>query len=96
MHYLNSLIQAKFNVCLLDFSGSGNSDGDYVSLGHNEAIDLESVVTELRLKFGIKKLIVWGRSMGACAGLIYASRYPNLIMGLILDSPFKDLRKLIK
>jgi len=29
------LLEAGFNVCCFDFAGSGNSEGEYVSLGHH-------------------------------------------------------------
>ena len=35
LHYLESLFKAGYNVCLMDFSGSGLSEGEYVSLGMN-------------------------------------------------------------
>lgn len=34
--------------------------------------------------------------MGACTALIYANKYPSNVHALILDSPYKDLKKLIK
>jgi len=33
MTYLNKLLSSHCNVCLFDCSGSGVSDGDYVTLG---------------------------------------------------------------
>ena len=50
----------------------------------------------LRYEMNVKRVILWGRSMGACTALIYAHRHPSYVDGLILDSPFKDLKKLIK
>ena len=41
-------------------------------------------------------MALWGRSMGACTALIYCSEHPETVSCMILDSPFKDLRKLIK
>ena len=42
-------------------------------------------------------MILWGRSMGACTALVYASKHPeDEIVSIILDSPFKDLKKLVK
>lgn len=35
LHYLDALLTNGFNVCLLDCSGSGSSDGEYVTLGPN-------------------------------------------------------------
>jgi pimeloyl-ACP methyl ester carboxylesterase len=41
-------------------------------------------------------MVLWGRSMGACTALMYAHKYPNNVTAMVLDSPFKDLRKLVK
>jgi alpha/beta superfamily hydrolase len=40
LQYLGGLLMAGYNVCLFDFSGSGLSQGEYISLGFNEATDL--------------------------------------------------------
>jgi pimeloyl-ACP methyl ester carboxylesterase len=39
-----------------------------------------------------KKFILWGRSMGAVAGLLYlATQNENVVIGGIFDSPFHSL-----
>lgn len=38
--FVKEYIARGWNVCLFDFSGSGLSGGDYISLGHYEARDL--------------------------------------------------------
>ena len=83
-------------MCLVDFAGSGMSEGPYISLGPSEAEDLRYLYKEISYRFGVERMVLWGRSMGACTALIYASQYPQTVSCLILDSPFKDLRKLIK
>ncbi len=84
-------------MCLFDCSGSGNSDGSYVTLGLKEARDLDSVVNFLVKDKKIEEIALWGRSMGASTALIYASKIlPVKISSIVLDSPFKDLEKLIK
>ena len=41
---------------------------------------------------GQKKFVLWGRSMGAVAGLLYlASQNENDVIGGIFDSPFHSL-----
>lgn len=96
LHYLDALLANGFNVCLLDFSGSGSSDGDYVSLGPNETTDLDYLYQDMKYKKDIEHMVLWGRSMGACTALMYAYFYSKHVVAMILDSPFKDLRKLVK
>ena len=97
LHYLDYLFKCRYNVCLIDFAGSGWSEGEYVTLGCNESRDLEAVCRHMREIKGINHVVLWGRSMGACTALMFASKFSNSgLIGMVLDSPFKDLRKLVK
>lgn len=77
-----------------DFAGSGRSDGEWVTLGWWEKDDLAAVIQHLREEGRTSTLGLWGRSMGAATAILHAPRDP-LIDGLVLDSPFADLRQLI-
>lgn len=59
------LLPSNITVFAYDFSGSGLSEGEYVSLGYYEKEDLKSVVEYLRLEGKTSKIGLWGRSMGA-------------------------------
>ncbi|KAA6358222.1 MAG: hypothetical protein EZS28_046251, partial [Streblomastix strix] len=39
-----------------DFSGCGNSGGQYVTMGKNELPDLEDVIENIKTKFGFQKI----------------------------------------
>jgi len=78
----------------LDFCGSGQSDGEYVSLGAYEKDDLDAVIQHLRVPgHGTSTIALWGRSMGAATAIMYAVRDPS-IAGMVLDSPFASLEQL--
>lgn len=79
-----------YSVFSFDFSGSGLSDGEYVSLGYYEAMDLDTVVSYLDMSEDVKSVVLWGRSMGAVSALAYAKNDPS-ISCLILDSAFCKL-----
>jgi len=54
-----------FGVVGLDFSGSGKSDGDWVSLGYYERVDLECLIQYLKRVYGGPdgtdlEIILWG------------------------------------
>lgn len=76
-----------------DFSGSGLSDGEYVSLGAFEKDDLKCVIEYLRSTGTTSTIALWGRSMGAATALLHGERDPS-IAGMILDSSFADLHML--
>ncbi|DBA01140.1 TPA: hypothetical protein N0F65_001768 [Lagenidium giganteum] len=86
-------IPAGFSAFALDFSGSGLSEGKYVSLGYHEREDIATVVKYLRESGEVSNIILWGRSMGAVAALLYAETDPE-INALVLDSPFSSLPQL--
>ncbi|KAL8088830.1 uncharacterized protein LOC141697078 isoform X1 [Apium graveolens] len=87
-----AVILLPFNITVftLDFSGSGLSDGDYVSLGWHEKDDLKVAVSYLRSNNQISCIGLWGRSMGAVTSLLYGAEDPS-IAGMVLDSAFSNL-----
>lgn len=76
-----------------DFSGSGMSEGDWVSLGYWERDDLATVIAYLRNSGRVASIALWGRSMGAVCALMHSSRDPS-IAAMICDSAFSDLTQL--
>lgn len=88
------LLSSNITVFTFDFSGSGLSDGDYVSLGWNEKDDLRAAVSYLRSLKQVSCIGLWGRSMGAVTSLMYGADDPS-IAGIVLDSPFSNLFELM-
>ncbi|KAG4942122.1 hypothetical protein JHK85_046768 [Glycine max] len=84
------LLPSNITVFTLDFSGSGISGGEHVTLGWNEKDDLKAVVNYLRDDGNVSLIGLWGRSMGAVTSLMYGAEDPS-IAGMVLDSPFSDL-----
>lgn len=78
-----------------DFSGSGRSDGEFISLGWFERDDVSTVVEYLRKDKRVSTIALWGRSMGASTALMCAQRDPSIAC-LILDSPFISLNQLAR
>jgi pimeloyl-ACP methyl ester carboxylesterase len=60
-------------VLAFDFAGCGKSDGRYISLGHYEQLDVRLVVRYASETLGIRRIGVWGRSMGAATALLYTA-----------------------
>lgn len=89
------LVPQGIAVFALDFAGSGNSDGEHVTLGVDEVDDVEVVVAWLREKKKASHIGMWGRSMGAVVCLLYGKRDPT-IAGIVLDSPFASLVSLME
>jgi len=79
-------------VFSLDFTGSGLSEGQWVSLGHFEKDDLSTAVSYLRSTNKVSTIGLWGRSMGAATSIFYGIEDPS-IAGMVLDSCYSSLSK---
>ncbi|CAM9955954.1 unnamed protein product [Choristocarpus tenellus] len=94
---LSVLCTTGCTVVAFDFSGSGMSDGDFVTLGYFEQHDVADVLAYLRSNNMSHKFVLWGRSMGAASALLYAGRYDTeALSGMILDSPFASFEALAR
>jgi pimeloyl-ACP methyl ester carboxylesterase len=87
-------VPAGVSVFCFDFAGCGNSGGDYISLGMFEKDDVAYAIDHIRKNFGVGKVAIWGRSMGAATAFFTMADDPT-IAGAVCDSPFASLKRLI-
>jgi pimeloyl-ACP methyl ester carboxylesterase len=87
---LSLVLSLGATMLAFDFSGSGMSEGEFVSLGYFERDDLQCVVEHLRRTGTTSTIALWGRSMGAATALLHGERDPS-IAGMVLDSAFASL-----
>lgn len=85
------LLPRDLTVFCLDLSGSGRSDGEYISLGHHEERDLKVVLQHLRSLDTVSTIGLWGRSMGATTSILRAAE-DHALAACVLDSAFRDLK----
>lgn len=91
-------VPAGIGVFCLDTSGSGLSDGEYVSLGFLEKDDVMAACEYLRENFKISKFALYGHSMGA-ANIFFClandqekeDSQNNTFIAAVSDSPFSSL-----
>ncbi|KAH0787209.1 Clan SC, family S9, unassigned serine peptidase [Histomonas meleagridis] len=81
-------------VLCFDFAGCGASEGEYISLGLFEKDDVACAINFVREQFGVGKVAIWGRSMGAATAFYAMSEDPT-IAGAVADSSFSSLPILI-
>ena len=91
---LKYLLPLNVTVFSFDFAACGRSEGEYISLGWYESLDVKCVINYLRNIKTVGPIGLWGRSMGAVTSIIYAEKDPS-IAGIFLDSPFFSLNLLI-
>jgi len=89
---VRALLPCGISVLALDFTGSGLSGGEYVSLGYWEKDDVATVVSYLRSTGRVSTIALWGRSMGAVTAILYAREDPS-VGAMVLDSPFCSLQR---
>lgn len=88
------LLPSNITLFCFDFAGCGLSEGEYISLGWYERDDLAMIVEYLRKERKVSTIGLWGRSMGAVTALLHGDRDPS-IAGMILDSPFANMKTLV-
>lgn len=93
--YADQLLPLGINLLCFDFSGCGNSEGQWVTLGHEEKDDLKSVIEYLYENKRVSVLGLWGRSMGAVSSLLYMSENQGTVNCAVLDSGFTNLSKVM-
>jgi hypothetical protein len=76
---------------LVDFRGSGGSDGSATTLGWSEAADVVAAVNWARNTWPDQRLIVYGQSLGAAAILRATAANSLTVDGMILESPYDRL-----
>lgn len=87
------------SFCSFDFAGCGNSEGSTISFGANEKEDVAAVIEALEKQMGVKRVVLWGRSMGAACALKYyqfmqTSQQGLPLSGIILDSCYRSFKQL--
>lgn len=92
--WLPMLHRLKVNVVLVDLPGHGESDDGMCTAGWREREDVAQVVDRLRSESPelMKHVVLFGLSMGAaaCGG---AAMLREGIAGVVMDSPFSDVRR---
>mmetsp|Transcript_113615 Transcript_113615/g.321718 ORF Transcript_113615/g.321718 Transcript_113615/m.321718 type:complete len:333 (-) Transcript_113615:112-1110(-) len=81
------LLPRGITVFCLDLAGSGLSEGEFVSLGHFEELDIHLVIKHLRGMSSVGGIGLWGRSMGASIAVTCAAKDPS-VAACVLDSGF--------
>jgi pimeloyl-ACP methyl ester carboxylesterase len=100
---LNFAAIKNYNLCLLDMRGSGQSGGQFTTLGMKESSDVHQMIKTLQNTYACRNMILYGRSMGAASILKFVDEFKkgdfNLdldlpkVEGVILDSPFYTIKK---
>lgn len=84
-----------FNVVAYSYRGDAGSDRAPVTMGVREVYELQAAIAYARSRVKDARIGLLGFSMGAVVSLLGAAGEPG-IEALVLDSPFSDLRLLLR
>ena len=93
--YAEKILKMGFNLCVFDFSGCGNSEGDLVTLGYKEKDDLNAIVLHIYANKKVSSIALWGRSMGGASSLLYVAENPGTVNCMVIDSSFNNLNDVV-
>jgi alpha-beta hydrolase superfamily lysophospholipase len=88
----DEFIALGYNVMLVDFMGSGGSEGNQTTIGFKEAIQVKSCFDHI-VSRGEKNVYLFGSSLGAAAILKAVHDYNIKPAGIIIECPFGSLHK---
>ena len=94
--YAEEFNKMDFSNLLIDFRGSGGSEGDQTTIGFKEAKDVKATFDFIKNKFPNQEIILFGTSMGAVSimkAVADLGVQPNKI---ILECPFGTMRQTVK
>lgn len=83
-----------YNVMLVDFMGSGGSEGNQTSVGYKEAEQVK-ICYDFIARRGEKRIFLFGTSMGAVAIIKSINDYHFSPSGIIVECPFGTMYKTI-
>lgn len=79
-----------YDAFMFDLRASGESEGQMVSIGHFEKLDVNAAVQTIKNIVPESKIIVMGFSMGASTAILAAGENKD-INAVVADSPFANL-----
>lgn len=88
----DEFLRMGYNTFLVDFMGSGGSEGNQTTIGFKEAAEVKTCFDYLTSS-GEKSVYLFGTSMGAAAVLKAISDYDLQPTGIIIECPFGSMYK---
>jgi uncharacterized protein len=86
----DEFLKLGYNTLLIDFMGSGGSEGDQTTLGFQEAAEVKSCFDYIS-SLGEKNIVLFGTSMGSVAILKAINDYSIKPSAIILECPFGSM-----
>lgn len=88
------LAQAGYHLLLFDLRGHGLSEGNMVTYGYGEALDVAAAVDYLAAQPGVQRVGALGHSLGGAAVVRAAAADPRL-QALVIQSSYSSLSAVV-
>ena len=88
-------LELGYNTMLVDFMGSGGSEGNQTTIGFYEAKEVKTAVDYLQNR-GENNIILFGTSMGAAAIMKAQSDYRLNVKSIIIECPFGTMLETVQ
>jgi alpha-beta hydrolase superfamily lysophospholipase len=91
----NVFYELGYNTLLVDFMGSGGSEGNQTTIGFYEAMQVKTAFDYI-VKRGENNIILFGTSLGAAAVMKAMADYNCNVSSIILECPFGTMIETVK
>ncbi|UII25165.1 alpha/beta hydrolase [Fulvivirga maritima] len=85
-----------FNTFLVDFMGSGGSEGHQTTLGYYEADQVKAAYDIIKARKNESKIILFGTSMGAASIMKAMKDHQLNAQSIILEAPFDSMLEAVE
>jgi alpha-beta hydrolase superfamily lysophospholipase len=89
-------LELGFDALLVDFRGSGGSEGAVTTLGHDEALDVAAAVKLAESLEAVRPMILFGYSMGSVGVMRAVAESGVRPDAIILEGSFSTLLQAVK
>lgn len=91
----NILSKAGYHLMLIDLRGHGNSEGEIMTYGYNEALDVQAAVDYLLELPEVEQVAVLGHSLGAAA-VARAAANDERVKAIVIQSSYSSLGQAVE
>lgn len=89
------LAEAGYHLLLIDLRGHGHSEGEVMTYGYNEALDVQAAVNYLLALPAVNQVAVLGHSLGAAA-VVRAAGADDRVKAIVIQSSYSSLPQAVE
>ena len=91
-----AFLSSGYRALLVDFLGSGGSDGNVTTIGYREALDVKAAFDHARSQYPDEPVVLYGVSMGSVAIMRAIEQYTLIPTAIVLECPFGTMLETVR